>query len=88
MVFLPIPSNPCQPRLSGIGGVAAAIALGCRGHQVTVLENAPKVREIYVIFSEERKPDLNNTLSYSKSGPVSKSPQTCFEYSIVSKPTG
>lgn len=29
---------------SGIGGMAAALTLGLRGHHVTILESAPKVR--------------------------------------------
>lgn len=28
---------------SGIGGMAAALTLGMRGHHVTILESAPKV---------------------------------------------
>jgi cation diffusion facilitator CzcD-associated flavoprotein CzcO len=32
---------------AGIGGMAAATALGRRGHNVTVFEDAPQIGEVY-----------------------------------------
>jgi salicylate hydroxylase len=43
---------------AGIGGMAAATALGRRGHNVTIFEDAPQIGEVHSNFSVV----LNNRL--------------------------
>ena len=57
----------------GLGGVAAALALGLRGHNILVLESAPKVCTYTYKYTER----LTQDNSLWKLEPVSKSPQTC-----------
>lgn len=57
----------------GIGGMAAALTLGLRGHRITILESAPKVRALF-LFKTKVIIDLD---SFSRSVPGSKSRQTC-----------
>lgn len=57
----------------GLGGVAAALTLGLRRHNVIVLESAPKVCTYTYRYTER----LTQDNSLWKLEPVSRSPQTC-----------